>query len=562
MSPHSEARGSRLWSRHAVLRTAFVWDGLKEPIQVVRKQASLSIEEQDWRSLSPDEQDKSLTAYLQNDRRLGFELSNAPLMRLALIRITDSAYRFIQSWHHLLLDGWSESLVRKDFFSCYEAICQGRKIQLEQRRPFKDYIKWLRQQDLSKAEVYWRGTLKGFITPTKLGVEQMLGASSDEDKGYGDQQIKLSLAVTATLKAFAGQHHLTLNTIMQGAWALMLARYSGEEDIVFGATVSGRPAELAGVESMVGVLINTLPVRVHVCGERLLLPWLRQLQIQLAELRQYEFTPLVQVQKWSDAPRGLFDSILVFENFPTNRSGRNGNGSLQISESRYLTRINFPLTALVLPEFEMSIRLLYDRSWFDDRAIVKMLRHFCTLLEGIVALSDKCLADIPFLTIVERHQLLEEFNATETAYPREQYVHQLFEAQVALTPDAAAVVCEDQSLSYGQLNARANQLAHHLRGLGVRTRGIGGDLRRAIAGDGGGRPGHSQGGWHVRAPRSGVPARSPGLHGRRCRVQPDRYPRVSKESRTGGRRNIGLPGQCMETNRPATDAEPGTCRQP
>ena len=462
----------KMVERHAVLRTAFVWKDLKEPIQVVHQQMSLPLEKQDWRDLPPNEQRRRLSAYLQADRQRGFKLSSAPLMRLALFRVADEMYHFIQSYHHLILDGWSQSILRQEFFSCYEAIYQEREIHFEQRRPFKDYVKWLRNNDLSGAEVYWRETLKGFTTPTKLNVELISAGSSVDTKGYGDQQIQLSPPGTAALKTFSWQHHLTLNTVTQGTWALILARYSGEEDIVFGATSSGRPAELDGVESMVGLFINTLPVRVHVTATDSLVPYLAQFQKKLTELRQLEHTPLAQVQKWSETPRGLFDNILVFENYPTNSSGLETNGSLKIRDSHYFTRNNYPLNVMVVPEPVFTVRLMYDRKIFDDSIITRMLGHFKNLLEGFSADPERCIADFPLLTDGECHQLLGEFNATEVDYPKERCVHQLFELQAAKTPDAIALVFEGQSLSYAQLNARANQLSHHLRGLGIGPGGL------------------------------------------------------------------------------------------
>ena len=185
-------------------------------------------------------------------------------------------------------------------------------------RPYGDYIAWLQQQDLSQAEAFWRQTLKGFTTPTVLNVGQDHESSSQQGERYAEQQLRLSAAETAALQALAQQHHLSLNTLVQGAWAILLSRYSGQEDVVFGATVAGRPTDLAGIESMIGLFINTLPVRVQVTPAALLLPWLQELQSQQVEARQYEYSPLVQVQGWSDVPRGLplFESLLVFENYP------------------------------------------------------------------------------------------------------------------------------------------------------------------------------------------------------------------------------------------------------
>ena len=250
---------------------------------------------------------------------------------------------------------------------------------------------------------------------------------------------------------------------------MLLSRYSGQEDVVFGATVAGRPTDLVGIESMIGLFINTLPVRVRVSPEALLLPWLQELQSQQVEARQYEYSPLVQVQGWSDVPRGLplFESLLVFENYPARTAIQEWSGSLEIRHVRFISSTHYPLTVVAVPGPELGLRIRYQCHRFDTATITRMLGHLRTLLEGMVANPAQRLADLPMLTAAERHQLLVEWNDTSTAYPQDTCIHQWFEAQVARTPDAVAVVFEDQALTYQELNIRANQLAHHLQALGV-----------------------------------------------------------------------------------------------
>ncbi|GAB1541056.1 hypothetical protein NUACC21_37260 [Scytonema sp. NUACC21] len=455
--------------RHPVWRTAFVWENIEKPLQVVGRRVKLPWEQHDWRSLSPVEQQEKLEAFLEAHRVQGFKLSKAPLMGIALLQMDEKTYQFVWSYHHLLLDGWSLSLVFKEVFAFYSAYCEGKDLQLKRSRPYQDYIAWLQQQDLAKAEAFWRQTLKGFTAPTPLGVDKALGSLSTEEETYDDQLLQLSVALTSKLQSFARQHQLTLNTLVQGAWALLLSRYSDRVDIVFGATVSGRPAHLAGVESMVGLFINTLPVRVLVSPRAELLSWLKQLQAQLLEQRSYEYSPLLQVQGWSDVPRGLplFESIVVFENYPVDGSMQELCGSLQFGNIRAVERTNYPLTLVVLPGEQLSLRLSYDCRRFDATAISRMLGHLQILLEGMVAQRGGCLASLPMLTQRERQQLLVQWNRTEVDYPENLCIHQLFEAQVEQTPDAVAVVFEDTQLTYWELNCRANQLAHHLRSLGV-----------------------------------------------------------------------------------------------
>jgi amino acid adenylation domain-containing protein len=455
--------------RHSILRTAFVWEKLKKPLQVVGRQVKLSWEEHNWQGVSPIEQQERLKNLLQAERKQGFELSKAPLMRLTLIQLTEATYHLIWSHHHLLLDGWSTQLIFKEVIAYYEGFCQGQQLSLERPRPYRDYIAWLQQQDLSQAEAFWREKLKGFTAPTPLSVDQIFRTLPDQKEDYEEQEIRLSARTTAALQSLGQQQHLTLNTLVQGAWALLLSRYSGEEDVVFGATVSGRSSALAKVESMVGLFINTLPIRVQVASEESLLTWLQQLQAQQTEARQYEYSSLVDIQGWSDVPRDmpLFESIVVFENYPLEAHPRERVVDLEIGNVRAFEKTNYPLTAIALPGLELVLKVLYDCHRFDSATITRMLGHFQTVLESMVANPKQRLCELSLLTEGERHQLLKAWNKTKAEYPQDRCLHQLFEAQVERTPNAIAAVFENQQITYQELNARANQLAHDLQKLGV-----------------------------------------------------------------------------------------------
>ncbi|HEY3582016.1 MAG TPA: condensation domain-containing protein, partial [Pyrinomonadaceae bacterium] len=312
--PAFERAWQQVMDRHPALRTAFVWQNLEKPLQVVTRRVRIRIDQLDWRAFSREEQDARLKEFLQSEQNHDFKLSKAPLVRLTLFQTGANAFQFVYSHHHLLLDGWSDYLLLNEVFTFYEAFHAGRELHLEMPRPYRDYIAWLGQQDLSQAESFWRQLLQGFNSPTVLGVDQSPSSlpSQDETTIY----FRLPVEITNALRTQARRQGLTLNTLTQGVWALLLSRYSGERDVVFGATVSGRPIEMKGVEKMMGVFINTLPVRVRVPSNVSVLAWLRELQLAQLAMRQYEYSPLVQIQGWSDVPRGtpLFDTILDFEN--------------------------------------------------------------------------------------------------------------------------------------------------------------------------------------------------------------------------------------------------------
>jgi amino acid adenylation domain-containing protein len=465
---------TRAWQkvvdRHPVLRTSFIWERREKPLQVVQRRVKLQLAQHDWREFEKSQQQERLEQLIQADRARGFDLSRAPLMRQILIRLSDDVYQFIWSRSHLLLDGWSNPLILRDVFAYYDAYRQGKALELAAPRPYQDYIHWLQRQDVGQAERFWRPVLAGFRAPTPLGVDRTLALPVKDEQGVGDQRLVLSTEIGAALQALTRKHQLTLNTVAQGMWALLLSRYSGEDDVLFGGIVSGRPAELAGCETMVGLFINTLPVRVKVPADTRVLPWLRKLQEAQVEARQYEYSPLVQIQAWSEMPRGvpLFESILAFENYPLSPATEQGNGNgLQIGHALTTERTNYPLTLMMTVGAQLSLRILYQRARFEGVAISRMLEHMQILLEGISAGPEQKLSELPLLSPGERERLLIEFNETRVAYPADRYVHEMFEEQVERSPEAMAVVFGEESLSYGELNGRANQLAHYLRKEGV-----------------------------------------------------------------------------------------------
>ncbi|OYD96430.1 non-ribosomal peptide synthetase [Nostoc sp. 'Peltigera membranacea cyanobiont' 210A] len=475
-----EQAWARVVDHHPVLRTLFIWEDSKKPLQVVRERVNLPWANLDWRerpttchqtSLSLVEPEESLETFLQADLEKGFELNQAPLMRCTLIQMADEIYEFIWTQHHLLIDGWSLPIILQEVFAFYDALNCGDDLHLKTPRSYRDYITWLQQQDLSKAERFWQQALEGFTAPTPFVVDKSFDSNSNQKQTYNQQQIKLSAEITAALQSFVKQHHLTLNILVQGAWALLLSRYSGEGDVVFGATVSGRPPVLLGVESMVGLFINTLPVRVQISEETELLSWLQQLQIQQVDREQYSYSPLVEIHRMSDLSWGmpLFESIVVFENYPTGASLWQQNSNLEIANIKTITRTNYPLAVVAVPDSQLSVQISYDSCRFDAATITRMLGHFQTILAGIAINPRQRLSELPLLTEPERHQLLVEWNDRQTVEYPHKLIPQLFEAQVEKNPDAVAVVFEDQQLTYRELNCRANKIAHHLQTLGVGT---------------------------------------------------------------------------------------------
>jgi hypothetical protein len=355
-------------------------------LQIVYQRAELPWSESDWRRLSEEKQQEQVNLTLLGDFFHDFELCEPPLMRLFLIRLKDDTYQLICSFHHLVMDGWSSPLVLKDVIELYGAFKDGRPPRLAQATAFRDYVEWLGRQDRLEAENFWRGYLMGFTTPTPL---KLVGASQEASKGeaYCDRPFSFSKPVTDDLLRIGRQNRLTMNTILQGLWALLLAKYSGEREVVFGAVVSGRPAELPGVENIVGPFINAFPVRVKVPLEPPVLVWLSQLQEQQLMARTYQYNSLVEIQGWTDAARNqqLFESIIVFENYPVDGLLHSeSGGDVQITRTHGAIRNNYPLTIRANLRPELRLNLMYDASRFQEASITQVFEHLQTLILALI----------------------------------------------------------------------------------------------------------------------------------------------------------------------------------
>jgi amino acid adenylation domain-containing protein/non-ribosomal peptide synthase protein (TIGR01720 family) len=394
----------RTCDRHAILRTCFAWEGLDQPMQIVRPAGELPWSEQDWRNLPSDLQNERLESLLHADRMLGFDFKRAPLMRMSLIRLSETSWNLLWSHHHLLLDGWSVPLLLGEVMLLYESSLRGQSLDLGAAVPYRSYIDWLKTQDLGAAETFWRKTLAGFAEATPLKMGEISPGAIAGGEAQGEADILLSRDLTSALERFARRERTTANTVVQGAWALLLSRYSGREDVLFGATVSGRSAPLPGIETAVGLFINAVPVRVHVRPTARLSAWLNELQERQSEARQYEYAPLAEVQAWSDVPQGapLFESLLAFENFPIDRRLQEHQGTLRIRDVRVYDRTNYPLTLVIVPAAELLLlRANYDRHRFTDSSMKRMLGRLSRLIENIVSRPDGLLEEVQVDTELE-----------------------------------------------------------------------------------------------------------------------------------------------------------------
>ncbi|RKH15659.1 non-ribosomal peptide synthetase, partial [Corallococcus sp. CA047B] len=461
----------RMVERHTPLRTAFFWEGMKDPLQAVRRKVEPTWRLEDWTQVPPEDQEARFAARLEADQREGFNLSAAPLLRFTLVKCGPALTRCMLSYHHLVMDGWSLPVCMRELFLTYDALSRGEEPQLDPARPYRDYIGWLSKQDRAQAERFWRERLAGFHAATPLAADRPAGHGS-EVEAYGTRSLRPGAALSGRLATFTRQHQVTLSTLVQGAWALTLGRHSGQEDVAFGTVVSGRPPSLPGVDGMLGTFINTQVSRVRLPSDTSVLSWLKALQAEQFAARDYEYVSLVDVQGWSDVPRGqpLFESLVIFENLPRRGLASEMTARLPVDGfARTHARTGYPLSFVVLPDAtDLELQLTYDEARFDAATVQRMLGHVATVLESIVGAPEARLADVSLLTPEERQQVLHAWNDTRAEYPSSEGITSLFESQARRTPDAIALSFEGQSLTYARLGALSNQLARRLQELGVR----------------------------------------------------------------------------------------------
>ncbi|HEY4460900.1 MAG TPA: non-ribosomal peptide synthase/polyketide synthase [Pseudonocardiaceae bacterium] len=448
------------------LRTSVVWEDVTEPVQVVRRAVRLPITRHDWSNRTRADQDTALAALLASDRADGIDLSTAPLMRLHLVAVAPGEVELLWTFHHVLLDGWSAAAVFGEVCARYAG--SGNPVA---RRPFRDYLAWLSRQDQEPVERHWRGVLAGLTGPTPLPYDRQPTPTSTARPGTTVRRA-LTEEQTKTLSEFAQHNGLTPSTIVQGAWAVLLARHSGQDDVVFGTTVSGRPADLAGVESMVGVFINTVPTRIDVADDHDLLDWLRE--VQKAQAR-FDHVSLAQLSRWAELPAGtnLFDSIVVFENYPFDQTAIGALG-LRVTETGDVQPTSYPLTVVVEPGARMSIGMDYDATLFDQSTIAELAERLLFLLTEITAAPNRLVGEIALPSPVTAVAM------NDRALPLAG-IAELFADQVRRNPHAIAVRSIEETVSYADLDARANRLANQLVELGIGVeRPVGVLLERSV----------------------------------------------------------------------------------
>jgi len=467
---HSLQRAwQRVIERHGVLRTLFVWKKRQEPLQVVMRHVEQNWHGLDWSGKPESQFQADLEAFWVADREKDFDLGKPGLIRMTLIRAADGTYRFVVTLHHLLLDGWSLPQVVAEVNQFYRAFTLDTDLTLPLPKPFGHYIASLKRQDPTEAQRYWKDALQGFTATNQIGIDQGKNPASSAEHTPQQQTVELTEQATASLQVTAKRHQLTLNTMVQGAWALLLSRYCCQQDIVYGATVSNRPTDLDGADTMVGLMINTLPTRTQIRPDQPWVEWLQALQAQQAQQRQYADVSLMEIQNLSDIAKGqpLFETILVFENNPIDPLKSDDLLQFTSDRVRFVSHSNYPLHLRGRPGSRLAMDLMYDQNRFDDASIATMLDQLRDLLEQFASRPETVLGEFSLVT-PESQSVLPDPTATLDEPAQGLFTtHVLGHAKQ--TPTQVAIRQDGQEWTYEQLVQSATLLAGLLLEQGVQA---------------------------------------------------------------------------------------------
>ncbi|MBS7596786.1 non-ribosomal peptide synthetase [Pseudomonas sp. RC2C2] len=467
------ARFRQAWKQtlqaHDILRSGFIWQGeLPQPLQFVRKQVELPFAEFDWRGRA--DLDQAVQALARSDREQGFDLQQAPLLRLSLVRCDNDRYQFIYTNHHILMDGWSYAQLLGEVLERYHG-----HTPLAAAGRYRDYIAWLQAQDAAASAGFWQQHLAGLEAPTHLAPALAAYGQVSEAGGRATYAQSLDRSGTEALVSFARASKVTVNTLVQAAWLLLLQRYTGQASVAFGATVAGRPAQVPGADRQIGLFINTLPVIANPQPFLTVGQWLQQVQALSLAMGEHEATPLFEIQRWAGlGGEALFDSLLVFENYPVAEAlQRQADSGLQFGPLRSHEQTHYPLALAVELGESLHLGFDYAAGQFSAQAVQRLAAHVLNLLEQFMAGSDVRLGEIALPLAAERAQAHQRnLQQGPGDYP---LVHQRIAQWAVQQPQQPAVLQGERVLSFAALERRANQLAHALV-----ARGVGPEVRVAV----------------------------------------------------------------------------------
>jgi amino acid adenylation domain-containing protein len=458
-------------ARHSILRTNFQFDGA-EPVQIVHSVQCVEIESLDLSRLPAEEREQEAQAHLHAAACRPLNLAEDSMLRVCLVRMGPAEHLLLLTIHHIASDGWSEDIFFREFSALYTAFCQGKPSPLPPL-PFQygDFAvwqrRWLSGKRLEQQLAYWKTHLHGAPPILALPTDH----PRPELPTYAGAVIEHMLPKTllSELQALSRSHGVTLFMTLLAAFQVVLARYSGQEDIVVGTPIANRTEEQ--LEGLIGFFVNTLAVRGDLSGDPTFVELLGRVRETALEAYAHQDLPFEKLVEELQPKRSLqhtplFQVMFILQNNVRSRLDMAGLQATPLSIDTGYSKFDLTLSAIE-SEAGLQLGVQYAKDLFEGPTIERMLSHFRILLDGILADPQQHISRLPLLTAPERHRLLVEWNDTRADYPRDRCIHQLFEEQVERTPEAVAVVFEEQCLTYTQLNARSNQLAHFLQKQGV-----------------------------------------------------------------------------------------------
>ncbi|MGN4561912.1 amino acid adenylation domain-containing protein [Bacillus cereus group sp. MYBK5-2] len=460
----------QLAQRHAIFRTNFVNAWNDEPLQIVYRDRKINLHYEDLQEMDELSRKERIEKYTTEDKEKGFNLAEDGLMRMAILRVEEQTYHVIWSFHHILMDGWCMPLVTREIFEIYYAMQGRREPELTVVTPYSEYIEWLEAQNQEEASKYWNDYLTGYEGQTELPKT----TSSVRDVKYILKHLTFDLdkELTERLKQVASENQVTINILMQTVWGMLLQKYNSSQDVVFGSVVSGRPADIPGIENMIGLFINTIPVRIHCDAKESFVEVMKKHQKQAVISHAYDTYPLYEIQAQTEQKQDLITHIMVFENYPVEQQmehrENHNETELTITNVTMTEQTNYDFNVMVIPGEDIKVHFQYNAHMYNDESIERMRNHLIQIMQQVVNDPQIGINELELITVEEKIQILDVFNDTAAEYPCEKTIHQLFEEQVERTPDHIAAVFEGQQLTYRELNLRANQLARTLRNEGVK----------------------------------------------------------------------------------------------
>ncbi|WP_353853827.1 amino acid adenylation domain-containing protein [Bacillus sp. Bos-x628] len=449
-------------NRYDIFRTVFLHEKVKRPIQVVLKKRPFHMDVIDLQSLSEKEQLVHIDTFKQEDQLRGFDLSKDMLMRVSLFQTGPSSYRWIWSYHHILLDGWCFGLVVQELFAIYHALLHEMPCKLQPVKPYKDYIQWLEKQDKQASLHYWQQTLAGFEGQTTFKEQR----KQTTEYVLGEIEWALGKEETTALSALASQQNTTLSSALQSVWSILLSRYQRSNDVLFGTVVSGRPADLAGVDRMVGLFINVIPKRVQLTDQVTFRSLLTETQQQSLAAEPHQYIPIYEIQS-KTGHQQLIDHIVVFENVPhAKKDDQETLLGFSVKDMNIFEKSNYDLNLLASPGEQLQLKLAFNQKAFEPSFVHRLKEQLHLLLKEVIKHPDQSVHTLTLTTKQEKQRILEEFNAPELEH-EQLYLSKWFEHNVRKQPNAPALSAGGQTITYAELNEQANRLARHLQKNGV-----------------------------------------------------------------------------------------------